>query len=77
MGAAGIYFSYVILAIFSEKLYNSTYASNVDFNQDGTPLEHKFASPNLIVWLSGLCCAIFGKFRNVVTGERKNPISTK
>jgi hypothetical protein len=31
----------------------------------------------MLVWIGGLCCAIFGQFRTLATGERKNPISFK
>lgn len=69
--------SYVVMAIFSEKLFNSDYESNVEFNDDGTPVQHKFTHAGILVWLGGLCCAIFGQLRSLMTKERVNPISGK
>ncbi len=49
----------------------------MEFDDTGLPLKHQFTHPNLIVWLSGLFCALFGQFKSIVTKEIPNPITKK
>lgn len=77
LGSMGIYFSYLLISIFSEKLYNTSYASNVEFDGNGTPIEHRFQSASIIVWTSGLWCAILGQVRAWTSKEVSSPVPYK
>jgi hypothetical protein len=59
-GTSGIFFSYILLAIFAEHLYSAKYTSTVKFKKDGSAAEHQFVHPSIVVLLTALCCVLFG-----------------
>jgi hypothetical protein len=59
-GTSGIFFSYILLAIFAEQLYSAKYPSTVKFKKDGSAAEHQFVHPSIVVLLTALSCALFG-----------------
>ena len=67
IGTSGIFLSYVVLAIFAEHLYSAKYPSTLKLKKDGSPAEHRFVHPNIVVLCSTLFCAIFGLTKSYVT----------